>query len=236
MEDSTSITKESSSANSMKNLFSLSLSTKRAKTSNASRLSLNRLLDPLDKQQVATVLTSLIQRHPHLYNEVATHIPGPTVDSLQLFFQDLERKLVESFPYTRTGPSHDDYAYQRVRPILKEIRETLLEYGDHFDNPQEHTATRFNYLALACGVIQRLPAWDNPAHEKDREELYENMREYFVRVVKDAESEVKEGKVFGAQMVSEWARILVQQNEVAQGKFAEVLEKFRVSLGWMIGL
>ncbi|KAI9597635.1 Cut8 six-helix bundle-domain-containing protein [Syncephalis fuscata] len=201
------------------------------------QLPLPKLLESLDKQQLTTLLTTLVDKHPHLRPEVVAQLPRPTIQNVTSALNALSRRLHAAFPYSRTGPGRDDYTFYRVRPVLDELRTSLLQYGDHFVQASEHSVTSFAYLALAASIIEQMPHWDNPEHERAyRGDLYRRLAERWQLAVDVAAKCATEGKIYGEQTVSEWYRCLERHCAQSDGTLDNVLDSFRKGLGWMIGI
>lgn len=115
----------------------------------------------MEKDKLIELINDLVDSNPHLKSEVDAFIPPPTTQSISLVIANLEKKLAESFPFSRTS-ARDDYSYNRVKLALVDIVNALVEYADHFTNPSldEHPTTIFSYLHYATSVANRLPVWD----------------------------------------------------------------------------
>lgn len=68
------------------------------------------------------LVCSLIAEYPKLQADVTSHIPRPTLELVQPLLQKLEKKLQDSYPYTKWGPGRDEYSFNRVKPTLLDIR------------------------------------------------------------------------------------------------------------------
>jgi hypothetical protein len=206
-------------------------------TSSTVQVPLSKLLEPLDKEQLIDLVTSIVQKHPELRAEVLAQLPRPTIQSATAVLSALERRLQAAFPYSRHGTGRDDYTFHRVRSVLDELRATLLQFSEHFVQPEEHSVTVFAYLALAAGVVERLPRWDNEEHERMyRGDLYRRLAELWQTAVDMAAKRASQGKIYGEQTVLEWYRTLERHSAQSDGALTKVLESFRTSLGWLIGL
>ncbi|RKP25528.1 Cut8 six-helix bundle-domain-containing protein, partial [Syncephalis pseudoplumigaleata] len=193
--------------------------------------------ESLDKQQLASLIATLVDKHPHLRPEVVAQLPRPTIQSVTSALNTLHRRLLAAFPYSRNGPGRDDYTFHRVRPVLDELRTNLLQYGEHFVQASEHSVTAFAYLALAATIIEQMPHWDNPEHDRAyRSDLYRRLAERWQLAVDVATKRAAEGKIYGEQTVSEWYRCLERHSAQANGALDDVLASFRKGLGWMIGV
>lgn len=80
----------------------------------------------LDKEKLIQIVHSLFDAHPELRQDIMTYIPTPTVASAATVLQNLEKRLADSFPYNRLGPSRNDYTFSRVRGPLTELVVSFL--------------------------------------------------------------------------------------------------------------
>lgn len=74
----------------------------------------------LDKDKLIELINDLVDANPHLKNEVNAFIPPPTTQSISLVIGNLEKKLIDSFPYNKSTV-RDDYSFNRVKPALIDI-------------------------------------------------------------------------------------------------------------------
>ncbi|CAO3694198.1 unnamed protein product [Umbelopsis ramanniana] len=210
-------------------------SSKRSKTDMTNHLSVRKLLDTLDKTTLVDLVNGLIDSYPSLQPEIEKNIPPPTLQSVSQVINDLEYKLSESYPYSRSGPLRDDYSFNRVKGHLMDLVNALQEYADHFTTSSDFPTTTFSYLHFATLVAERLPTWSNPTHNNIQRNLYLDLVKYWMKAIEQATSKIAEGKIYGEQVVTEWAKNLMQHNNTTNGLFSEAIDLFANSLGWIIG-
>ncbi|KAK4518484.1 uncharacterized protein ATC70_008702 [Mucor velutinosus] len=211
--------------------------TKRNRISLKKEFPISKLLATLEKDKLIELINDLVDSNPHLKSEVDAFIPPPTTQSISLVIANLEKKLAESFPFSKAS-ARDDYSYNRVKSALVDIVNALVEYADHFTNPSldEHPTTIFSYLHYATCVANRLPVWDNDAHNQIKRDLYSELINYWKKAIDIAASKLDQGKIYGQQAVTEWAKELVQHDAETHGQFSQVLQQFTERLGWIIGI
>ncbi|OZJ05182.1 hypothetical protein BZG36_02203 [Bifiguratus adelaidae] len=197
---------------------------------------ISKLLATMDKQELLTLLNNLIDTHPDLQSEIEASIPRPTLQSVTSVIVGLEKKMNDSFPYSKSGPGKDNYSFNRVRPALAELVEAILSYATHFTSSEEFPTTTFSFLHVATTVAHRLPEWDTPSNNEMKRELYQKLAHFWRAAIQDAASKLSEGKIYGQQVVGEWARNLAHHNNESQNAFAAAVEEFTNSLGWIIGI
>ncbi|KAF9429532.1 Tethering factor for nuclear proteasome sts1 [Podila epigama] len=198
--------------------------------------SVNKLIATLNVSQLVNLISTMVESHPSLAEEIAELVPRPTVSSVETLLSSLETKLQDAFPYTKWGPGRDDYSFNRVRPALEEFVETLIDYTSHFTSPPEFPTTSFAFLHIATEFAHRLPVWDNAIHNEHKTELMKTLSEYWIKAIQDASSKLEDGKMYGQKTVREWAEHLQQHNIKSQGQFAGAIEEFKSKLGWIIGV
>jgi hypothetical protein len=148
----------------------------------------------------------LTDRHPHLRPELFSLIPRPTLKSVQIAFETLEKKYQEAFPYSKEGPSTDAYAFTRVRPFLLEAKGAIIQFAEHFIQTESQApALVIEYLHIATHFVHRLPQWDQPSHNQFKLDLYEKLIEYWIEFIKYLGEQIECGKIFGQSLVSQWA-------------------------------
>ncbi|KAF8980567.1 Tethering factor for nuclear proteasome sts1 [Entomortierella lignicola] len=198
--------------------------------------SVSKLIATLSSSQLINLVGTLVDSHPSLAEEIANLVPRPTVASVQPLLNSLETKLQEAFPYTKWGPGRDDYSFNRVKPALEELVETLTDYTNHFTSPPEFPTTSFSFLHIATEFCHRLPNWDNAANNELKSNLYKSLEEYWIKAIRDAANKLEDGKIYGHMTVQEWAKNLQNHQEKSHGMFSSAIEEFKSKLGWIIGL
>ncbi|KAH7055457.1 Cut8 six-helix bundle-domain-containing protein [Linnemannia elongata] len=196
----------------------------------------SKLIGTLTNAQLINLVNTLVDSHPSLAEDISNLVPRPTIASVQPYLAALETKMQESFPYTKWGPSYDDYSFNRVKPALDELVENLVDYTNHFTSPPEFPTTSFSFLHIATEFCHRLPNWDNPANNEHKSNLYKSLADFWIKAIQDASSKLEEGKIYGQMTVQEWAKNLEQHNNTSQGMFSSAIEEFKTKLGWIIGI
>ncbi|KAG0367255.1 Tethering factor for nuclear proteasome sts1 [Gamsiella multidivaricata] len=196
----------------------------------------SKLIATLSTSQLINLVGTLVDSHPSLAEEIANLVPRPTVASVQPLLTSLETKLQAAFPYTKWGPGRDDYSFNRVKPALEELVEALMDYTNHFTSPPEFPTTSFSFLHIATEFCHRLPNWDNAANNELKTNLYKSLEEFWIKAIRDANSKLEDGKIYGQMTVQEWAKNLEQHNITSQGRFSTAIEEFKAKLGWIIGI
>ncbi|KAJ3299252.1 Tethering factor for nuclear proteasome sts1 [Borealophlyctis nickersoniae] len=212
-------------------------------------IQVSQLLSSLDKDQLISILSSLMANHPSLDQEVAALLPRPTLASATSLLSQAEKRLADAYPYSKWGPDRtSDYAFNRVRPHLADLRTLLLHHLDHFVQPSSYPpqlqhelpVMGFGYLHLATGVAHRMPNWQTQAHTgATKGDVYERLARAWRSTIAEVGRRVKEeGKVFGAAVLGEWARNLHHHSNEVKGAygFEEACQEFRKHLGWLIGM
>ncbi|PGH16471.1 hypothetical protein AJ79_01802 [Helicocarpus griseus UAMH5409] len=193
-------------------------------------LALPRLLETLDTDALRSVLRSLCDRHPELGTEVVHTAPRPSVSSALQVLNNYQSTLQSSFPLG--GNSSSDYAYNRVRQHITNLLEALNDFTPHFLPPNElQVSTSLSYLDGATEILHRLPRWDTPQHNLEKDAAYEEMAKAWVLVIREA------GKRGGGIQLQYggWDQKLSKHNQTTGGKLQEAVNALSSSLCWMGG-
>jgi protein Cut8 len=196
---------------------------KRARANVTGRaLPLSRILEPMDTHSVKTLLQNLCDRHPELLAEVSSLAPRPTVQSALSTLHNYETNLRNTFPHG--GDHAGDYAFNRVRPVLMELLDALLDYTQHFLPPQESQwSTSMAFLDGATDLIHRLPEWSTPQNNLHKQMAYEEMSKAWMLVIGEA---AKKGAGVAMQYGG-WDRKVVQHNDRSGNRMQGVLQEMR---------
>ncbi|KAF2155657.1 tethering factor for nuclear proteasome sts1 [Myriangium duriaei CBS 260.36] len=193
-------------------------------------LGLPRLLETLSPADLRTLLTQVCTQHPSIAQEISAIAPRPTLESTLSVLQKYESAFKEAFPFgSRPG---SEYAYNRVRSALSNLLDALKDFTPHFLPPNEsQTSVGLAYLDAVTNIVHRLPDWDNAAHNRSKDEAYEELSGAWSTVLKEAE---KRGGGFQLQFGG-WDQKLARHNEHSHGRLQPALDELQRGLGWFGG-
>ncbi|KAL7751152.1 Tethering factor for nuclear proteasome sts1 [Sorochytrium milnesiophthora] len=238
---------DSGSAHSLEHGHSDAEQYKRSRTSDSGRTEslhsydIGRYLAVLDRDQLLGMLQALVG-NPDVRPLVTAMVPRPTVQSVASHLQSLERKLSAAFPYSKWGVVRDDYSFNRVRPVLLELRNSLCDFLSYFAeqsadvSPLEHFHSLFSFLRLATSTTLRLPDWQVAAHNDTKRELLARIKESWRTGIEHVREWTADGQVVARTVVEEWAQLLAASNSEANGCFGELVHQFTDQLGWLLGI
>ncbi|KAI8814654.1 hypothetical protein BJ742DRAFT_865094 [Cladochytrium replicatum] len=214
-----------------------------------SMMNLDKQLATLDKDQVVSMLRTLLSVYPQLQSHASALIPRPTLSTATTHLTRLEKKMWESFPYSKAGVASDrsEYAYTRVRNSLSDLREALEHYLCMFTEPSQYPEAlahdypgqSFAYLHWITTLVHRLPRWDSA---RLNAETIDAMYTMVGGAWRAAISEVgrrfrEEGKMFGEGVVGEWYRNLMLHASNVGGLygFGSAVGLFQNEFGMLFG-
>lgn len=192
-------------------------------------------METLDRRQLLGLISALVEKHPHLQPEILAHLPPLTAETYALSIGAIEKRLQDTFPYSRSGPSRTTYAYLRVKPVLHDLRDTILEGLEEIEG-LEHPAEAFDFLRAASAAAARMPQWDDPSSvEGEREEVISQVGHAWSQWVSRLVRELGYGRMFGAQMVGDWGKGLVDASHQLPGDpYRPAISAFHQGLGWLL--
>ncbi|CEI98132.1 hypothetical protein RMCBS344292_15859 [Rhizopus microsporus] len=186
------------------------------------------ILETMEKEALIHIIQNFLHKQPELIRDVMTYIPEPTIASAMNVLLDMEKKFINSFPFNKHGPGRDDYTFSR---------DTLVRYANHFISPRVFPTTTFTFLDYAAHIAHRLPVWDNENHNRLKQNLYQQLNEFWKTAIQSTASKLREGEIYSPESVSEWAKSLAQHDSFTGGfYFTESVHEFTKQLGFMIGL
>ncbi|KAI8867665.1 hypothetical protein GQ42DRAFT_112132, partial [Ramicandelaber brevisporus] len=195
------------------------------------------LLDYLTKEQLVDVVSKLVLRNPGLIPEVRNLLPRPTLQTVAATLSTLEKKVADSFPFSRGGPVLDDYSFGRVRPAMIELRGAISSFIEYYVGPlpSYHPVNAFAFLHLASSTAERLPNWPRDQQAHIKHSLISDLNLAWLRVIRRTAALVQTGRMVGQQSAQEWAHHLAEHNAAANGAYQSALTEFVDSLGWAVG-
>lgn len=204
-------------------------SRKRARPNLAGRpLSVERLLETLDKDSLTSVVKTLCDRNPGLRDEIMQVSPRPSIQSTLQVLRQYHGRLMTSFPLDPNPRS--DYSYDRVRPQWHELLDALADFTPHFLPPNEQqSSTSLDYLNGVTQIIHDLPEWDNAQHNLAKQNAYEEISKAWASVIREAS---KRGGGFQLQF-NGWEEKLRTHNAKSGGRLREAYDALMDALGWL---
>lgn len=204
-------------------------SRKRARPNLTGRpLSVDRLLETLDRDSLRSVLRILSDRSPQLRDEILHIAPRPSVTSTLEVLRDYLQKLLSAFPL---GPNpRSDYSYDRVRPQWNELLNALTDFTPHFLPPNEaQSSTSLTYLDGVTQIIHEMPEWDTAQYNLAKQEAYESISRAWATVIKEA---AKRGGGIQLQY-SGWEEKMRTHNQKSGGLMQDAYDELGDALGWL---
>ncbi|KAG2220426.1 hypothetical protein INT45_000651 [Circinella minor] len=210
---------------------------KRYKTGITKPSTTTTMLASLDKDKLIHIIHTLFDTHPELRQDIMNYIPAPSVHTAAVVLNNLEKRLNDSFPYNRNGPSRNDYTFSRVRASLVELIDTTIQYADHFTLSTAFPPQAFAFLHIATTLAHRLPVWDSDVNNELKRDLYRVLDECWKSASRCAASKIREGESYSLLAVKEWAKNLAEHNHYTGNLFfTEAVQEFSKRLGFLIGL
>ncbi|OLY81809.1 Tethering factor for nuclear proteasome sts1 [Smittium mucronatum] len=198
---------------------------KKAKYQNSSPqgIILDKLLEPLEKKDLLQILMKLVENNCHLEKELRDSLPTPTIASACSQLNRLENVMQNSVPYSKSGSVYNEYTYNRLKPSLEELRNTIVMYVDHFCrggllefngdshipsliSNVSHPSEWFELLIYATGIVCRMPIWNIESFDQIRADSLKYMSNAWLRAIIATFQWVESGHVLGQDMVSSWEK------------------------------
>ena len=205
------------------------VSRKRARPNLTGRpLTVDRLLETLDKDSLRSILRTLSDRNPQLRDELLHIAPRPSVSStLEVLRQYLDR-LRASFPLDPNPRS--DYSYDRVRPQWNDLLDALTDFTPHFLPPNEsQSSTSLTYLDGVTQIVAELPEWDTAQHNLSKQNAYAEISKAWSTVIKEASK-----RAGGIQLqYGGWEEKLRLHNQKSGGQMQDAYDELASALGWL---
>lgn len=191
-------------------------------------LSVDRLLETLDKDSLRSVLKQICDRNPSIRDEVIQISPRPSIQNTLQVLRDYYDRLMTSFPLDPNPRS--DYCYDRVRPQWNQLLEALTDFTPHFLPPNEQQSSiSLEYLDGVTDLIHDLPEWDTQQYNIAKANAYEEISRAWSNVIKEAS---KRGGGILLQYGG-WEDKLRAHNSKSGNRLKEAWESLGDALGWL---
>ncbi|KAH7326137.1 nuclear envelope protein Cut8 [Stachybotrys elegans] len=190
-------------------------------------LTLPRLLETLDTQQLRSVLERICEQHPAIGHEVVSDAPRPSVSSTLEILQGYKNRLNDAVPY---GESSPEYTYYRVKDALVALIEALSDFTPQFLPPIEMQPTKsLEFLHGATDFIHDLPNWEALPYRHHKENAYEEISRAWALVINEAAKRAGGFNLYSGG----WDQTLTRHNERSGGRLGSAMAAMANSVGWM---
>ncbi|XP_013383684.1 tethering factor for nuclear proteasome STS1 isoform X2 [Lingula anatina] len=156
-------------------------------------------LQALTSEQLVSVVENIVQMHPELEQEIKAIIPSPDLTRMEDKLHQAERNIYKSFPNTRWGSSRDAFCFRRVKTHLEAFKKVCLDQGRVLLAAQAYEAV-INYCLIAWEYVERLPNWDDYAHNKSKEQCFRTLSSQCMQAIKKATLEKEKYREYKARL------------------------------------
>ncbi|PIK34519.1 putative tethering factor for nuclear proteasome STS1 isoform X3 [Apostichopus japonicus] len=126
---------------------------------------LEKRLHSLTADQLAAVLEEVVEKHPHLEQDVIKLLPEPDISHHLSQLSDLLHNIYRSLPRQRLCSSRSPFSYRRVKSHIFTFKKFCISQGRHF-LACETWQTAVEYSLAAWQQASYLPKWDCPVHNR----------------------------------------------------------------------
>jgi len=125
----------------------------------------------LNQVQLTSLLSSLLDRHPELREEVRQLMPTPDLTPLEERLNYLKRNIYKALPSTRLESKTDSMAFNRVSTHLATFKRSVVEQLKPLLEGEQWVGV-LDYSVLAWGYVKATPVWENPTHNNTRKSCF----------------------------------------------------------------
>lgn len=133
---------------------------------------LHKRLSVLSCEQLTKLVETLVGNHPELEEEIA--IPSPDISNLIENLERCKSNIFKSFPNSRWGSNRDAFCYRRVKTHLDSFTKSCIDQGKQLESFESWTAL-IDYILKAWEIVDELPQWDNPDHNKSKNRCFKTL-------------------------------------------------------------
>jgi len=128
----------------------------------------------LSQDQLVNLLSSVLQQHPEIREEVHEMIPTPDLTPLEEKLNYLKRNIYKALPSTRLESKTDSLAYNRVSLHLISFKKSLLDAVKSLLDSHQWLSV-IDYTVMAWQYVKDTPVWENPSHNNIRKTCFKSL-------------------------------------------------------------
>ncbi|XP_071806957.1 uncharacterized protein [Asterias amurensis] len=136
--------------------------------------SLGQQLASLTNEQLVELVEGVVEKYPEMHKEVLALLPEPDLTQYQERLSQLLHNIFRALPRTRLASTRGALSYRQVKVHLLEFKKYCIQQGRHLLSCQAWGAV-INYVLLAWQLVNFLPIWENPAHNKVRSQCLRSL-------------------------------------------------------------
>lgn len=194
------------------------------------QLPTSRLLEVMDKEQLQTLLESLVELHPELTPSIHTAAPKPSVERAIRILSSKIDTILQALPYKVDQSC--EYSYLRVKPLIEDFLSALSDYTLGFLPPVEsQPAVSLEFLHQATSLLHKLPEFEKLSNNYFKNLAYEQLSHTWCMCLREFIQHSKSGLLMLVN--NNWEATLKRHNELSRGKLSNVLELFREEVSWL---
>lgn len=139
----------------------------------------------LAQPQLVALLSTLLDHHPALAQEVAAIMPLPDLATVEENLNYLKRNIYKALPSTRLESKTDSMAYNRVSVHLVAFKKALLEQLKVLLD-SHHWLSTIDFVVMAWNMVKATPVWSNPSHNTVRKTCFKQLAAGCMRALREA--------------------------------------------------
>lgn len=128
-------------------------------------------------------MTEIMNKHPQIIEDVTNSIPAPDINPLEERLVYLEKNILKSIPKSRWGSKTDAFCYRRVSTHVEAFKKACIDQARQLI-ASEHWSSVSEYILIALTYVDSLPDWDNPAHNKHKQQMFKVLSSHLLTSVK----------------------------------------------------
>jgi len=152
-------------------------------------VTIEKLLNPLKKDQLETVILELIQKHPEIEHNIRDLLPTFDVSTAIQDAQKLKQKIFQAFPNTRYGSSYDHYSFNRVKSSQSAYITAVRKPISVMSSAKQWNEL-LDYLLAIIEESAEIPDWDCEDDQKSKKALFKTFASNLLKVLNQKEDEL----------------------------------------------
>ncbi|KAK3581687.1 hypothetical protein CHS0354_032407 [Potamilus streckersoni] len=147
---------------------------KKRKTKQGSSASWRRRLSALSQDQLVVLVDEITMRHPTLREEVERMMPSPDINPFIDNLEYFRHNIFKSLPQSRLGSNRDAFCFKRVKTHVENFKAACINQGKQLTEAEAWEGS-IEYVIRAAELVDKLPDWDNPTHNKIKLQCFKGL-------------------------------------------------------------
>lgn len=147
------------------------------------QLTTSTILKGLSRHQLEDVIAGILEKQPHLEEDIRQHLPKPDMVPMEERLNNLKRNIFRALPNNRLESKTDAMAYSRVAIHLLAFKKEVTDQGKRLTEANAWPSL-VDHAIMAWNFVLATPTWDNAPHNNVKRQCFKLLASNLILALK----------------------------------------------------